>query len=134
MTAAFPASESTLDTGSTSAVNPASSSAVPIACATSPVEPLRVAYAIRTGADMAHLQLARLCASWEDWSCAGGHTGLCLPSSARYQASCSVNGCRAALKSRIPWLDFSTLLRDLTAKSLHSNHGLVYLNRGQSEA
>jgi hypothetical protein len=42
--------------------------------------------------------------------------------------------CRAALKSRIASLYFSMLFRDLTTMSLHSNHGLVYLNSGQSYA
>jgi hypothetical protein len=45
-----------------------------------------------------------------------------------------VERCRAALKSRIASLYFSMLFRDLTTKSLHSNHGLVYLNSGQSYA
>ena len=40
--------------------------------------------------------------------------------------------CRAALKSRIASPYFSTIIRDLTAVSLHFNRGLVYLNRGQS--
>ena len=40
--------------------------------------------------------------------------------------------CRAALKSRIAALYFSTTFRDLTTVSLHLNRGLAYLNRGQS--
>jgi hypothetical protein len=44
------------------------------------------------------------------------------------------DSCRAALESRITTPYLSTILRDLTAKSLHSNHGLVYVNRGRSEA
>jgi transposase len=40
--------------------------------------------------------------------------------------------CRAALKSRIGTLMISMPVRDLTTLRLHSNRGLVYLNRGQN--
>ena len=40
--------------------------------------------------------------------------------------------CRAALKSRIGIPMFSMPVRDLSTPQLHSNRGLVHLNRGQT--